>query len=203
MQAVCEILPAGITSLALNLQTLTNFDKEETEIFSKTKDLTKCNYGKSSPGFIWESQTVLGDPALNKKISNFQNLYECDFPGFKIYKWLLNLKLIVSYFEYRHTSYSNILNKYNLRNKYFNTMIYEKAVSDVYPNVRIELEKLKVSGEIEFDKYFYGDLYEELTHVYINRYIDIIDDRLNELNKTQMPEFAPVRPFNKISQSMI
>lgn len=82
-------------------------------------------------------------------------------------------------------------------------MIYEIALNSFYPNVKAKLNHFLETGEIEFDKYFYADLYEELSNVYILRYIDEINVKLTQLNKTELPPNLPIRPFNKIVQSML
>jgi len=45
--------------------------------------------------------------------------------------------------------------------------------------------------------------YEELREVYITRYVDLIDRRLEVLKAVQIPDSAPNRPFNKISLTMV
>lgn len=202
MQAVCEILPAGIPSLVLCLQTLINYDQEDAFIFSKAKELTKCSYNKTLTGFILDPVNV--PPLLNNfRVEDVTNLYKCDFPGSDLYSWLLALKLIILNFENKHATYSNILNKYNLKNKFFNTMIYEYVTNEYYPSLKTRLSTLQSIGEKEFDKFFYADLFEELSNVYILRYIKMIEEKLDELNKTKLPESAPIRPFDKIVQSLL
>ena len=198
MQAVCEILPAGIPTLALCLQQIINYKQSDTVIFSNTKDLTKCNYESSATGFILDPNTE----KIPKNKQNSNDLYECDFPGSKIYKWLLNLKLATKNFQFKYDEYALILNSFNLKYNFFNTMYYEKTLKE-FPVIRKTLKQFEASGEIEFDKYFYADLFEELTNVYIERYVELIDRRLSELNKTVLPEFAPIRPFNKIVQTLV
>lgn len=199
MQAVCEILPAGIPSLALCLQTIMGYNESDAIIFAKTKEITKCNYDKSPTGFILDPKT---ERISTYKIKDLNSLYHCEFPGASLYNWLLALKIVTKNFETSMDQYSKVLNPFNLKYNFFNSMIYEKT-KELLPVVRKELKQLEASGEVEFDKYFYADLYEELTNVYIYSYIDIIDKKTAELNKTQLPEFAPVRPFNKIDQSLI
>ena len=82
-------------------------------------------------------------------------------------------------------------------------MSYVQATEQFYPLVKQSLNEMYNSGESQFDKYFYADLFEELSNLYILRYIEIIDRKILELNKTKLPEFAPLRPFNKISQSLV
>lgn len=194
MQAICEILPSALPSLVLCLQTIINYDKNEEIIMLKTKELTKCNYKNSEAGFILDT-SVIKNITLNQ--------YDCGFPGSNIYKWILNLKTIVQYFEYKHNVYSSVLNSYNLKNNFFNTMVYVQATEDFYPKIKNIFKEMLTSGENLFDKYYYGDLFEELSNVYILRFIDLIDSRLLELNKTKLPDSAPVRPINKISQSLV
>ena len=99
MQAFCEILPAGIPTLALCLQQIVYFNENKNQIFAKTKDLIQCNYENSPTGFILDINTA--------KISRGQQnlLYECDFPGSKIYKWLLELKIETKNFNIGYTKY--------------------------------------------------------------------------------------------------
>jgi len=191
MQAVCEVLPAGIPSLALSLQQIINFKENESTIFAKAKDLTKCNYPNSPTGFIL-------DASAEKTSSDFQ----CNFPGSKIYKWLLDLKIATKNFQYKYDEYSSILNSFNLKYNFFSTVYYEKTLKE-FPVIRGKLKKFANDGEKEFDKYFYADLFEEITNVYIERYVDLIDNRLNDLNKTKLIEHASIRPFNKIVQSLV
>jgi hypothetical protein len=82
-------------------------------------------------------------------------------------------------------------------------MSYIQATQNFYPNIKKTFKEILATGETQFDKYFYADLFEEISHVYILRYIEMIDTRLLELNKTKLPEFAPLRPINKISQSLV
>jgi hexosaminidase len=204
MQSVCEILPAGIPTLALCLQKLINFKENDTVVFGKTKELTKCNYPNSPTGFILDVEKAnLKKNQLQQK-QHEENLYDCDFPGAKIYNWLLRLKIATGNFQSKYNEYSQILNSFNLKYKFFNTMYYEKTMSE-FPLVRNELKEMALSGEKEFDKYFYADLYEEVTNVYIEKYVDLIDRRLVFLNKTveRMPDYAPIRPFNKIDQNLV
>ena len=81
-------------------------------------------------------------------------------------------------------------------------MIYQRALR-YYPKAKILLKAIWDSGEVEFDKYFYGDLYEELIQVYLAPSLELIEEKIVEMNKTSLPEFAPVRPFNKIDQSFV
>ena len=195
MQAICETLPTGLPSLVLCLQTLINYDRSDEVVMIRTKELTKCDSNISATGFILDPATFTKNATIPEST--------CNFPGSNIYKWILNLKLLVQNFENKHTTYSNILNSYNLKNSFFNTMVYVQAIEKFYPTAKSSFKSLLSTGENLFDKYFYGDLYEELTNVYITRYIDLIDARLLELNKTKLPEYAPVRPINKISQSLV
>lgn len=195
MQSVCEIMPSAIPSLVLCLQTLINYDQSDDIIMTKTKELTKCTYNKSEVGFIL-------DPSMTiRSLTPAQ--YDCTFPGSNMYTWLLNLKTAVQYFEQKHYTYNMVLNSYNLKNNFFNTMSYIQATQNFYPNIKKTFKEILATGETQFDKYFYADLFEEISHVYILRYIEMIDTRLLELNKTKLPEFAPLRPINKISQSLV
>ena len=194
MQSVCEILPAGIPSLVLCLQKLIYFKESESLIFQKVKELTKCNYQNSPTGFILDIST--------EKIKTNENLYQCDFPGSKIYNWLLNLKITTKNFQHKYDEYSSILNSFNLKYNFFNTMYYEKTLLE-FPITKNKLKMFENTGEKEFDKYFYADLFEEITNVYIERYVDLIDKRLNDLNKTKQIDNASIRPFNKIVQTLV
>ncbi len=196
MQGICEILPAAIPSLVLCLQTLVNFDKSDEKIMSSTRELTKCDSNISEAGFILDPKVFERNMTLNQQ-------YECNFPGSNMYNWLLKLKLIIQYFEYKHNIYSSILNSYNLKNNFFNTMSYIQATEQFYPTIKQNLKEMLNTGESQFDKYFYTDLFEELSNLYILRYNEIIDSKILELNKTKLPESAPLRPFNKISQSFV
>ena len=89
-----------------------------------------------------------------------------------------------------------------MKNNFFNTLIYERAL-EFYSDTREKLLALESSGEKEFDKFYYSDLFEELTQVYIVRYVDLIDRRVIEIKKTKMPENAVNRPFNKISHPIV
>lgn len=202
MQAVCEILPAGLPSLVLCLQTLINYEEEDSVIFEKTREITKCDYNKTVTGFILDPASAQS-LKLSYRVEEMTNLYKCDFPGAHLYNWLLGLKLISQNFEQRHSIYSNVLNKYNLKHKFFNTMTFEYVTERFYPSYKIKFRMLQSIGEKEFDKYFYADLYEELSNVYVLKYVDMIEDKLAEFNKTQIPGSAPVRPFDKIVQSLL
>jgi len=197
MQAICEILPAGIPSLALCLQQIINF-KSESIIFQKAKELTKCNYQNSPTGFILDVSTE----KIQKDLTENEDLYQCDFPGSNIYKWLLNLKIVTKNFQHKYDEYSSILNSFNLKYNFFNTMYYEKTITE-FPIVKSKLKAFENNGEKEFDKYFYADLFEEITNVYIGRYIDLIDKRLSDLNATKQIDHASIRPFNKIVQTLV
>lgn len=198
MQSVCEILPAGIPSLVLCLQKLIYFKESESLIFQKTKELTKCNYQNSPTGFILDIST---EKIKTNQIEN-ENLYQCDFPGSKVYNWLLNLKITTKNFQHKYDEYSSILNSFNLKYNFFNTMYFEKTLLE-FPITKNKLKMFENTGEKEFDKYFYADLFEEITNVYIERYVDLIDKRLNDLNKTKQIDNAPIRPFNKIVQTLV
>lgn len=200
MQSVCEVLPGAMPSLALCLQVLVNYEQSDLTIYSRSKELTKCNYNRTSSGFIVDPASAL-TYKLSYKLDHLHKLYDCDFPGASIYKWLLELKLVSQYFDSRHERYSHILNKYNLKYKFMNSMILERAKA-FYPSFRLIFQQLLASGEKEFDKYFYADLYEELTNVYILNYIELIDEKVNQLNKTILPDYAPIRPFNKLDQQI-
>ena len=200
MQAVCEIMPASVPSLVLCLQRITQFDQNDTNVFTATKNLTHCNYAHSVTGFITSFQTEI--KSLSSDVDALQSLYECSFPGSQLYKWLLSLKIVIANFEHLHQKYSRVLNKFNMEYKYINTIIYERACK-FYPYMRKQFLKLKARGEREFDKYFYADLFEEISNVYIMRYVATIDTKMRELNSTKLPEFAPVRPFNQIQQTLI
>lgn len=198
MQSVCEILPAALPSLALCLQAFSNYDMVESIIFSKAKDLTDCSYNGSKSGFVLDPFSVY----RNKELRKIGVSYECSFPGSNIYKWIFKLKILTQLFENKHLKYNDILNDYNMQNNFFNTIFYEKALI-FYDDIRTKLKNLESIGEKEFDKYYYSDLYEELSQVYIKRYINLIDARVIELKKTKAPESAPNRPFNKISINIV
>jgi len=89
-----------------------------------------------------------------------------------------------------------------LKNNFFNTIEFEQTLS-FYKEIRDSLKAIEATGEKEFDRFYYSDLYEEINQVYIVRYVDIIDKRLIELNKIVLPESAPNRPFNKISMVVV
>jgi hypothetical protein len=201
MQAVCEIMPASLPSLTLSLNQLLYFNESEKFVYSKTKELTKCSYDKSPAGFIFNFNK---EKAFSNDLKNLveNGPYDCEFPGSNIYKWLLKLEIVLNDFKTKHDRYSSILNKYSMQYKFFNSMIYEKA-KIYYSLIKDQLKYIETIGEKEFDRYFYADLYEELVNVYILRYLDVIDESIAKLNKTIMPEFAPLRPFNKIVQSLM
>lgn len=200
MQSICEIIPSAIPSLVLCLQTLINYEQSDLFIFSKAKELTKCTFNKTSTGFVVDPKTIL-TYRLSYKVEDIMSLYQCDFPGSKLYNWILSLKLITQFFVSRNERYSDILNAYNLKYKFFNTMIFEEAKL-FYPSYEEKLKQLRSIGEKEFDKYFYADLFDELTNVYILKYIELIESKIAELNKTQLPENAPIRPFDKIQNQI-
>lgn len=128
MQSVCETLPAAIPSLVLCLQTLMNFDQSETTVFARTMELTKCNYSKSQTGFMVDPSTALSE-YINYNIDDIMNIYKCEFPGASMYTWLLGVKLTTQFFQDRHERYSNILNEYNLKHNFFNSMVFLDAKS--------------------------------------------------------------------------
>ena len=200
MQSICEILPAAIPSLVLCLQTLINYEHSDLFIYSKTKDLTNCTYNKSSTGFILDPTTALAS-RLSYNVDDVLNLYTCEFPGAKLYNWLLSLKLVVQFAMSRHERFSDILNPYNLKYKFLNTMAFEEA-KKFYAEFDEKLKYLRSIGEKEFDKFFYADLYDELTNVYIVRYVELIESKIAELNKTILPDSAPIRPFDKIQNQL-
>lgn len=193
MQSVCEILSAALPSLTMCLQTFTNYDMEEKVVFSKSKELTECTYDKSKTGFLLDPNSML----MNTKTRIEEISYKCNFPGSNIYDWILKLKQITKRLELEHTKFSQILNDYNLKNKFFNTIVFEMALL-FYKEQREKLKALESVGEKEFDKYYYSDLYEEISQVYINSNVDLIDKRLATLRAVKMPSSGPNRPFNKI-----
>lgn len=203
MQSVCELLPASIPSLVLSLQTIVNYDQSETNIFQDAKQFTECNYPRTLTGFLLDVNILMKQEEIGDNLTALNDLYKCKFPASDLYNWILNLKLTTLYFETKHSKYLSILNNFNLKYKHFNTIIYDYVVKTFYPNIKARFKNLLETGEKNFDKYFYGDLYEELTNVYILRHIETIDQRQAELNKTIKPEFALVRPFNKIEQTLI
>ena len=200
MQSVCEILTAGLPSLSLCLQRFINYDATDEFIYLKAKEFTQCTYNSSPTGFIWDPHSITLDVDYRQNIKPY--LYECQFPGSKIYRWLLELKFLVQKFELEDYRFSQILNEFNLKNNFFNTIVFDKAVA-FYPAMQLELKRMESIGEQEFDKFYYSDLYEELTGVYITRYVNIIDKRILELNRTVVPEAAPNRPFDKISLTIL
>jgi hypothetical protein len=199
-------LPAAIPSLVLSLQALKYFDQPNNYVFSTTRKLTKCSYDKTLTGFIMDPTGSSGSTALSDlksiDISSADRLYKCDFPGSDAYNWLLALRLVIGRFEQRLKSYSMILNEYNLKNKFFNTMVLGEAIRE-YTFFLGLFESMRASGEVVFDKYFYGDLYVEFTNVYIARYMKQARERLAVLSNTTIPESAIVRPLEKISQHII
>jgi hypothetical protein len=202
MQAVCETLPAAIPSLVLSLQALKYFDQPNEYIFSKTRELTKCSYEKTLTGFIMDPTSTSNSLVNSIDVSKADSLYKCDFPGADAYNWLLALRLLTGRLEKKLKSYSMILNEYNLKNKFFNTMVHADAV-EKYNFFLKRFESIEASGEVLFDKYFYGDLFVEFTNVYIARNMNIAKKQLELLNATSVPESAAVRPFEKISQHII
>ena len=202
MQAVCETLPAAIPSLVLCLQVLSNYDQPNDVIFTKTRNLTKCTYEKTLTGFLMDPTNRASALVKSVDVTKADKLYKCDFPGADAYNWLLSLRLHLTKFEFRNKAYSNVLNNFSLKNAFFNTMVYKRA-NEMYKFYRVRLEEFKASGESIFDKYFYGDLYLEFTSVYIQNNLDLIEERLARLNRTAIPEYAAVRPFEKISHNLI
>lgn len=199
MQSVCEIISSALPSLALCLQTFTNYDMIENVIFTKSRELTACNYTDSTSGFLIDPYSVI----LDRKIKNKTKIdYSCNFPGANIYHWILHLKLVIQNFEWKHDRYEQTLNAYNLKNDFFSSIEFEKALG-FYAEIRETLKNIQSTGENEFDKFYYSDLYEEISQVYIVRYMDLIDKRLAEMKKINLPESAPNRPFNKISISIV
>jgi hypothetical protein len=202
MQAVCEILPSAIPSLVLSLQTLKYFDQPNDYIFSKARELTKCSYEKTLTGFIMDPTSTTNSLIKSIDVSTADNLYKCEFPSADAYNWLLSLRLLTGRLESKLKAYSMILNEYNLKNKFFNTMVHADAIENLNFFLK-RLASIQESGEVLFDKYFYGDLYVEFTSVYITRNVNIINERLALLNATGVPDSAAVRPFEKISQNIV
>jgi len=93
----------------------------------------------------------------DKNLRNEPVDYTCSFPGSNIYKWLLGLKLITQKLEYKHAEFGQILNDYNLKNNFFNTLSHERALL-YYAETREKLKAAEASGEQLFDKFYYSDL---------------------------------------------
>ena len=204
MQGVCESLPAAVPSLTLALQTVVNYDQTELNIFQDTKSLTGCTFAKTLTGFLLDPSILFKHPFIDQHdLSTVKDLYTCKFPGSDLYNWLLNLRLVTQYFEFKDAELTNTLNPFNLKYKFFNPKVHEQAVTVFYPQIRARLKELMSTGEKEFDRFFYGDLYEELTNLYIVRHLDTIDRRLASLNKTSRPEFVPIRPLHQIEQTIL
>lgn len=200
MQAVCEILPASIPSLTLCLQTLINYQEEDELVFEETKKLIDCDYSGHRTGFLLDPTTESNYTKPQLTVQELTNLYKCDFPGAHLYNWLLGLRILIQGFENKHKTYSEILNSFNLKNNFFNTMKFREAIDFMYPTYKTKFKEFLTLGEQEFDKLFYTDLFEEISAVYVQRYVNLIDERLNELNKTKIPESAPIRPLNKFNK---
>jgi hypothetical protein len=202
MQAVCETMPSAIPSLVLCLQTLKYFNQGKDAVFAKTKELTKCDYDRTITGFIMDPTNAKSAAVKDIDLNRASNLYKCDFPGSDAYNWLLNLRIHITKFEQRDKFFTDVLNKFNLKNNFFNTMVYDQALQ-TYKMFQDHFEDMKQTGEVLFDKYFYGDFYVELINVYIVKYIDLISEKLDLLKKTEVPNSAVVRPLEKISQSLV
>ena len=139
MQSVCEIMPAALPSLALCLQTFANYDMIESFIFTKAREVTECNYNDSTAGFLIDPYSVI----LDRKIRNKTKIdYSCQFPGDNIYRWILHLKLVTQFFEFKHERYEQVLNAYNLKNNFFNTIEFEQTLS-FYKEIRDSLKAIE------------------------------------------------------------
>ena len=57
-KSVCEIISSAVPSLALCLQTFVNYDKDESIVMAKAKDLTECNYNRSRTGFVLDPFSI-------------------------------------------------------------------------------------------------------------------------------------------------
>ncbi|RNA40912.1 Hexosaminidase D [Brachionus plicatilis] len=200
MQAVCEILPASLPSMTLCLQTLLNYQEENALVFEETKKILNCDYSGHDAGFLLDPTSVTNFTKLQVSVQELTSLYKCDFPGAHLYNWLLGLRILIHGFETKHAIYSEILNSYNLKNNFFNTIKLKEAIDFMYPMFKTKFIEFLTLGEKEFDKLFYTDLYEEISAVYVQRYVSLIEERLTELNKTKIPESAPIRPLNKINK---
>lgn len=200
MQAVCEILPASIPSMTLCLQTLLNYQEETELVYEETKKIINCDYNGHGAGFILDPTSVNNYTRPQLTVQELTTLYKCEFPGAHLYNWLLGLRILIHGFETKHAIYSEILNSYSLKNNFFNTIKLKEAVDFLYPTYKAKFNEFFTLGEKEFDKLFYADLYEEISAVYVERYVNLIDKRVAELNKTKIPESAPIRPLNKINK---
>jgi hypothetical protein len=195
MHGVCELFTAGLPTLVLALQTIINYEQDQTTIYSNTKALSGCNYNKTETGFILDLAPLV---FTSFKASAAHNLYECDMPGKNLFKWIFNLKTTTQYYEKKWASYDLMLNDYNLEYKFYDKVIFDQVLNDFLPDVRKELILLAQEGVDKFDTFYYSDLFDEMKNIYIMRHVKAIDSAINRLKNVPSNPTAQVRPFNKI-----
>lgn len=190
MQALCELLPAGLPSLVLNLRTLIGFNQLD-RVVSDVHDLTKCNFEEEKFGLIMDMDSY--DTLKHKKKID-KSKYECNFPSSNLYSHLFELKSLIIYFENKHKTYSSILNEFNLKNGYVNSMSYEYCLNSFYPDMKISFDQMAAKIRSDFMEYFYSDAVEELIEIHIKKYTRIIDNLMSKLRKYPLKNSLNVRP---------
>ena len=111
---------------------------------------------------------------------------------------LINLKVLIEFFELNHQKNLAILNDYNLENGYINTMVYENCLNNFYPEMQNEFKRFKDEVDDYFSDYFYDDLIIEFECLYIKPYLDRISLLLTKLRSYKLREFLPVRPYSQL-----
>lgn len=186
---LCELLPAGLPSLVLDLIALKDGHFDATKVFKEFDSIMKC---KHSDYFSSESTDLDSDPFLYDRASH------CDFPGVSVFKMTRQLSQAikrVNEYIYDVTVHKAWLTDYNVRHNLSNPFRIEEGMRDFF-DVNDELNAVLKAAAKSLRDVFEKETIYEWVEQNIYPYLLRMEKLQKDARELEKARSWPVRPLD-------
>lgn len=191
---LCELLPAGLPSLVLNLLTVSNGKFDSSVVFDKFDKIMKCS---ARSRFYSGTSSATPDFDMDPFLWTYASV--CSFPGVRVFKLTQQTSDVikrVNDYIYDVTVHKAWMTDYSMRHNMSNPFRVDEALSE-YTGIYYSLTSLvrdaeDALGEV-FDKYTLSEWIEQNIYPYILKMEKVAKDGM-ELKKARTWPRRPLPP---------
>lgn len=197
LATLCELFPAGLPSLILDLLTLTN-GKFETSLFSRFDKILGCTTSRGYYSSLGGSAS--GDTDLDNDPFLWQRASGCFFPGspvFRLTQSTADAVKRVNDYIYDVTVHKAWMTEYNVRHNISNPFRVDEALQDhstVYYTLTSLVRNAEDALKEVFDRYTVSEWIEQNIYPYILKMEKVMKDAV-DLKKARVWPKRPLPPL--------
>ncbi|RWS27090.1 hypothetical protein B4U80_05337 [Leptotrombidium deliense] len=199
LATLCELLPAGLPSLVVNLLTLSHGRYNSTYVFKMFDRLMRC---PSNTHYYSSNQLEVdfeNDPNLWQRAAN------CLFPGSSVFQ--LTMDVVEAVKRFNEYSYSVTIHKawmtdYNVRRNFSNPFRIDEGLQDhssVYYRLTSLVKQAQDALKSVFDDYTVAEWIEQNIYPYIVKMETIMKNGV-ELKKVKNWDRRPLKPLSDLQR---